>query len=67
MKTKLIIFLLILLIPHCGFSPVYIKGDTSNYKIIIQEKNGDEYLNNLIDYELKRISNSNASQTFTLT
>ena len=64
MKTKLIIFLLILLIPHCGFSPVYIKGDKSNYKIIIQETNGDEYLNNLINYELKRISNSNASKTF---
>tara|TARA_B100001287_G_scaffold149494_1_gene125865 strand:- start:52 stop:504 length:453 start_codon:yes stop_codon:yes gene_type:complete len=64
MKTKLIIFLLIFLIPHCGFSPVYIKGDTPNYKIIIQETNGDEYLNNLIDYEVKRISNSNASKTF---
>ena len=64
MKTKLITFLLILLIPHCGFNPVYIKGNTPNYKVIVQETNGDEYLNNLINYELKRISNSNASKTF---
>ncbi len=61
MKNNLLIFFLILILSGCGFEPIYSVKDKSNYKILILENKGDKKLNNLINREVERISNKNAS------
>ena len=49
---------------HCGFSPIYNIADKLDYKIIITEKNGDKFINNLISQEILKISNNNAAKVY---
>ncbi|WP_440934816.1 hypothetical protein [Candidatus Pelagibacter sp.] len=60
MKNCFLIFFLIFILNGCGFEPIYSNKDTSNYKITILENKGDVILNNLVNRELKRISNNNS-------
>ncbi len=49
---------------HCGFSPIYNTVDKLDYKIIINEKSGDKFINNLISKEILKISNNNAAKIY---
>ena len=49
---------------HCGFSPIYNITDKLDYKIIITEKSGDKFINNLISQEILKISNNNAAKIY---
>jgi len=64
MKKKFILLLLFLSLSHCGFSPIYNTANKLDYKIIINEKNGDKFLNNLISQEILKISNNNAVKIY---
>ena len=66
MKKKFFIFLLILLLPHCGFSPLYNQSNKLDYAINITEINGDKLINNKIISEIKQISNSQSKNKFNL-
>ena len=64
MKKKFILLLLFISLSHCGFSPIYNTANKLDYKIIINEKNGDKFLNNLISQEILKISNNNAVKIY---
>tara|TARA_A100001035_G_scaffold104321_1_gene81804 strand:- start:1091 stop:1546 length:456 start_codon:yes stop_codon:yes gene_type:complete len=64
MKKKIIFFLLFFSLSHCGFSPIYNITDKLDYKIIITEKSGDKFINNLILQETYKISNKNATKVY---
>ena len=55
---KIFILFVILIIPHCGFSPVY-QSNQINYQINIDKIEGDKIINNKIKSEIERISNKN--------
>ena len=64
MKKKFILLLLFLSLSHCGFSPIYNTANKLDYKIIINEKNGDKFINNLISQEILKISDNNATKIY---
>lgn len=64
MKKKFIFLVILLSFSHCGFSPIYNTADKLDYKIIINEKSGDKFINNLISKEILKISNNNAAKIY---
>ena len=62
---KIFILCLILIIPHCGFSPVY-QSNQINYKININKIEGDRIINNKIKSEIERISDKNVQKIFNM-
>ena len=64
MKKKFIFFLLFFSLAHCGFSPIYNIADKLDYKIIVTEKTGDNFINNLISQEILKISNNSAAKIY---
>ena len=64
MKKKFIFLLLFFSLSHCGFSPIYNITDKLDYKIIITEKSGDQFINNLISQEILKISSNNAEKVY---
>ena len=66
MLKKIFSLLIILLVTHCGFTPIYNTSDKINYKINIVKVDGDKFLNNLISSEIKRISSSESSNIFNI-
>ena len=59
---KLIIFLIIILIPGCGFEPIYSTKNNLDYKLNTIERKGDSSIDNLIATELQRISNDQSNK-----
>jgi len=59
------ILFIILLVTHCGFSPVY-KSNTFNYQINISKIKGDKIINSKIKSEIERISNKNIQKIFNI-
>ena len=66
MIKKIFILFLILSLTHCGFSPIYNSNIKSNYEIIIFEISGDKYINNLINNNIKSISDINSKNKYNL-
>ena len=66
MNKKIILLLLIFFIQHCGFSPIYTKNSQTNYFINLVEINGDRIINDILNSEIKRISNSQAENKIIL-
>ena len=62
---KIFILYLILIIPHCGFSPVY-QSNQINYQININKIEGDKIINNKIKSEIERISDKNVQKIFNI-
>ena len=60
MKKKLFSFIIILMITHCGFTPMYDSKNKLDYNILITESEGDKLINNLIKNEIKKISDPNS-------
>ena len=59
---KLIIFLIIILIPGCGFEPIYSTKNNLDYKLNTIERKGDSSIDNLIATELQRLSNDQSNK-----
>ena len=59
---KLIIFLIIILTPGCGFEPIYSTKNNLDYKLNTIERKGDSSINNLIATELQRLSNDQSNK-----
>ena len=59
MINKLFILFLILILPQCGFSPVYKDLRGGDFQLIITERTGDKKINNIIAREIKRNTTSN--------
>ena len=62
---KIFILYMILIIPHCGFSPVY-QSNQVNYQININKIEGDKIINSKIKSEIERISDNNVQKTFNI-
>ena len=62
---KIFILCVILIIPHCGFSPVY-QSNQINYQINIDKIEGDKVINSKIKSEIKRISEKDAKKVFNI-
>jgi hypothetical protein len=62
---KIFILFVILLIPHCGFSPLY-QSNEINYQININKIEGDKVINGKIKSEIERISNKNVQKIFNI-
>ena len=62
---KIFILFVILIIPHCGFSPVY-QSNQINYQINIVKIEGDKIINNKIKSEIERISDKNVQKIFNI-
>ena len=65
MKYKLIYFLIIILLPSCGFTPIYSEKN-SNFKIVNIKKNLDNNLTNYIENSLVTFSNIKATKSFNI-
>ena len=67
MKKKFIlIFIVILSLSSCGYSPIYYNTDIKTFKFNILKLIGDEEMNNIINLEFKKISDENAKNTLDL-
>jgi hypothetical protein len=62
---KFFILYIILIIPHCGFSPVY-KSNEINYQININKIEGDKVINSKIKSEIERISDRSKQTIFNI-
>ena len=60
MKKISFLFLLIISIQSCGFTPVYISNDNVNFKIESVTFEGDQELNNYIKIGLKKYNSKNS-------
>ena len=60
MKNKILVSFLILVFTGCGFTPMYNNYSKLDYNISIDEKKGDRFINNIINNEIRRISNSDS-------
>ena len=57
MLKKIFFTIIILnLLSHCDYKPVYSNQNKLNYKIIINNYSGDKYINNILATNLKRNS-----------
>ena len=64
MKKYLLIIFYVFILSHCGFSPVYVNKLNSDYKITIENTNGDKFINSLIKNEINKISNSESTKNY---
>ncbi|WP_023649202.1 hypothetical protein [Candidatus Pelagibacter ubique] len=62
---KFFILCMIIIIPHCGFSPIY-QSNQINYQININNIEGDKIINNKIKSEIERISDKNVQEIFNI-
>ena len=60
MKKKIFSFIIIIMLTHCGFTPIYEGKNKLDYNITVSESKGDKLINNLIDNEIKKISDLNS-------
>ena len=63
---KLFSFIIILMITHCGFTPLYDSKKKLDYNVLITEIAGDKLINNLITNEIRKISDPNSLNKITL-
>ena len=63
---KLFSFIIILMITHCGFTPLYDSKKKLDYNILVTEIAGDKLINNLITNEIRKISDPNSLNKITL-
>ena len=62
LKKIFFIIILLNLLNHCDYKPVYSNQNKVNYKIIITSFSGDKDINNLIASNLKRYSKENSNE-----
>ena len=62
MTRKFIIIFFILTLYGCGFNPIYNVSNEIKYKILINEKTGDQFINDIIRDEIFNSSNKNSKE-----
>ena len=62
LKKIFFIIILLNLLNHCDYKPVYSNQNKVNYKIIINSFSGDKDINNLIASNLKRYSKESSNE-----
>jgi len=62
LKKIFFIIILLNLLNHCDYKPVYSNQNKLNYKIVIASFSGDKDINNLITTNLKRDSKENSEE-----
>ena len=62
LKKIFFIILLLHLVSHCEYKPVYSNQNKINYKIIINNVTGDDEINNLVAANLKKNSKDQSDQ-----
>jgi len=62
LKKISFIILLLNLLNHCDYKPIYSQQNKIDYKIVITSFTGDKKINNLISSILKRNSNINSNK-----
>ena len=63
---KIFSFIIIIMLTHCGFTPIYEGKNKLDYNITISESMGDKLINNLISNEIRKISDFNSSKKIIL-
>ena len=58
--------LLLNLLNHCEYKPVYSNQNKVNYKIIVTSFSGDKEINNLITSTIKRNNNESSNKTLNI-
>ena len=66
LKKIFFIILLLNLLNHCEYKPVYSNQNKVNYKIIVTSFNGDKEINNLIASTIKRNNNESSNKTLNI-
>lgn len=66
LKKIFFIILLLNLLNHCEYKPVYSNQNKVNYKIIVTSFNGDKEINNLITSTIKRNNNESSNKTLNI-
>ena len=66
MKKSLLIIILFFFLQHCGYTPIYSNIKKIDYKINVEELNGNFEMNNIVSSEIKRYSNSSSNKIFNL-
>ena len=61
---KISLFILILFISHCGYTPIYNIDNKTKIKINILSTQGDKKINNLLVSDIKKISRSDYEKEF---
>ena len=62
LKKIFLIIILLNLLSHCEYKPVYSNQNNLDYKIIITNLDGDKFINNLVAANLKRSSKDRSSE-----
>ena len=62
LKKIFLMFVLLNLLNHCDYKPVYSNQNKINHKIIITSFNGDKDINNSINENLRRNSKGNSDK-----
>ena len=66
LKKILFTILLLNLLNHCEYKPVYSNQNKVNYKIIVTSFNGDKEINDLITSNIKRNNNESSTKTLNI-
>ena len=66
LKKIFFTILLLNLLNHCEYKPVYSNQNKVNYKIIVTSFNGDKEINNLITSTIKRNNNESSNKTLNI-
>ena len=67
MLKKIFFTIIILnLLSHCEYKPVFSNQNKVNYKIIVTSFNGDKEINNLIASTIKRNNNESSNKTLNI-
>ena len=61
---KISLFILILFISHCGYTPIYNIHNKTKIKINILSTQGDKKINNLLVSDIKKISRNDFEKEF---
>ncbi len=61
---KISLFILILFISHCGYSPIYNNENETKIKINILNTEGDKKINNLLISDIRKISRNDYEKEF---
>ncbi len=66
LKKKFLITLLLILLSHCEYKPIYSSQNDYDFNIFIENFTGDKTINNLIAENLKKNNKDKSSETINI-
>ena len=63
---KISLFILILFMSHCGYTPIYNSDNKTKIKINILNTQGDKDINNLLISDIKKLSRNDFEKEFNI-